>query len=365
MKDFKPKALPVLIGSLPMKSYKDATELIFKYTPEIPLWAQLPMLPNEGMLEQFMSGLPGLVQDNDKFYFDTTKQGFDEEYLAFFEEYLLISEGVSEIESSIFSFTPETGKGFKEFLRQVDDQLDERIDKKGLPFVALKGQVTGPVTFGTAVKDQEDRSVFYNEQLREVMIKKLAMNAKWQAKEFAKRGAVPIVFIDEPSLAGFGTSAYITITKEDVTEAIEEIVDAVHSEDGLSGVHVCANTQWDVLLASKIDVISFDAYSYFEKFILFPGDIKKYLERGSLLAWGIVPTHNEDIIEKETIETLFSKFEEQINHAQKTGLDKQMLLEQIFITPSCGTGSISFKAAKKVLELTKGLSEKVRAEYSF
>jgi len=264
MKDFKPKALPVLIGSLPMKSYKDATELIFKYTPEIPLWAQLPMLPNEGMLEQFMSGLPGLVQDNDKFYFDTTKQGFDEEYLAFFEEYLLISEGVSEIESSIFSFTPETGKGFKEFLRQVDDQLDERIDKKGLPFVALKGQVTGPVTFGTAVKDQEDRSVFYNEQLREVMIKKLAMNAKWQAKEFAKRGAVPIVFIDEPSLAGFGTSAYITITKEDVTEAIEEIVDAVHSEDGLSGVHVCANTQWDVLLASKIDVISFDAYSYFD-----------------------------------------------------------------------------------------------------
>ena len=359
MKNFKPNSLPVLIGSLPMNNHKAATELIFEYTPEIPLWPQLPMFLEEGMMEQFMTGLPGLVKKNGKSYLDTTKQGFDEEYLAFFEEYFAVSEGGAEIESSVFPFTPETGKGFKAFLRKVD----ELIDAKGHSFAALKGQVTGPVTFGTAVKDQNDRSIFYNEQLKEAFVKKLAMNAKWQAKEYRKRGAVPIIFIDEPSLAGFGTSAYITITKEDVTETIEEIVDAVHSEDGLSGVHVCANTQWDVLLESKIDVISFDAYSYFENFILFPDAIKKYLERGSFLAWGIVPTDNEDVIEKETVETLFSKFEAQINHAEKTGLDKQMLVEQIFITPSCGTGSISFKSAKKVLELTKGLSKRVRQEY--
>ncbi|MCK5541373.1 MAG: hypothetical protein KAI40_01685 [Desulfobacterales bacterium] len=359
MKNFKPNCLPVLIGSLPMNNHKEATELIFEYTPEIPLWPQLPIFTKEGMMEQFMSGLPGLVQKEGKSYLDTTKQGFDEEYLAFFEEYFAVSEGGAEIDSSIFSFTPETGKGFKEFLRQVD----EKLDKKEVPCVALKGQVTGPVTFGISIKDQTDRSVFYNEQLREVFVKKLAMNAKWQAKEYRKRGAIPIIFIDEPSLAGFGASTYITITKEDVTETLEEIVDAVHSEGGFSGVHVCANTQWDVLLESKIDVISFDAYSYFEKFILFPDHIKKYLKRGSLLAWGIVPTHKEDIIEEESVETLFSKFEAQLKHAQAIGLDKQLLLEQIFITPSCGTGSISFEAAKKVLELTKGLSERVRQEY--
>ncbi|MCK5312256.1 MAG: hypothetical protein KAJ62_09105 [Desulfobacteraceae bacterium] len=359
MKNFKPNSLPVLIGSLPMDNHKEATELIFEYTPEIPLWPQLPMYKEEGMMEQFLTGMPGLVQEDGKSYLDTEKQGFDEEYLAFFEEYLAVSADEADIESSIFSFTPETGKGFKEFLRQID----ELSAGKGLSCAALKGQVTGPVTFGTAVKDQNDRSIFYNDQLREAFVKKLAMNAKWQAKEYRKRGVVPIIFIDEPSLAGFGTSAYITITKEDVTETIEEIVDAVHSEQGLSGVHVCANTQWDVLLESKIDIISFDAYSYFDNFILFPDYIKKYLERGSSLAWGIVPTHKEDIIEKESVETLFSKFEAQLKHAQEIGIDKQMLLEQIFVTPSCGTGSISFKAAKKVLELTKGLSERVRQEY--
>jgi len=360
MNDFKPKCLPVLIGSLPIKDHKEATELIFKYTPEIPLWPQLPMYKEEGMKEQFLPGMPGLVHNDGKSYLDTTKQGFDEEYLAFFEEYFAVSEGEAELGDSVFSFTPETGKGFNEFLRQID----ERIDNKNEPCIALKGQVTGPITFGTSVKDQDDRSIFYNDQLKEAFVKKLAMNAKWQAQEFEKRGALPIIFIDEPSLAGFGTSAYITITKQDVTETIEEIVDAVHSEKGLAGVHVCANTQWDVLLESKIDVISFDAYSYFEKFILFPGEISKYITRGSCLAWGIVPTHSEDIIGNESIESLFEKFEEQLVHAEEIGIDKQLLLEHIFIAPSCGTGSISFAAAKKVLELTRGLSERVRQAYS-
>ncbi len=355
MENLKPKSLPVLIGSLPMDSHRAATELIFEYTPQIPLWAQLPLYPQEGMKEQFMSGLPGLVEKDGKVYLDTAKQEFDDEYLAFFEEFLAVSQGTTEIESSIFDFTPETGKGFQEFLRFIDENK--------LSCFALKGQVTGPVTFGTAMRDQDDRSVFYNDQLRDAVVKKLAMNAKLQAREFNKRGAVPIIFIDEPSLAGFGTSAYITITKEDVTDTIGEIVDAVHDESGLAGVHVCANTQWDVLLESNIDVISFDAYSYFEKFILFPDALNKYLERGSLLAWGIVPTDNEDIIAKETIDLLFEKFEAQLKIIEKIGINTKILLEQIMVAPSCGTGSVSFESAKKVLELTKGLSKKVRQKY--
>ncbi len=359
MEKFKANAFPVLIGSLPMSDHKKATELIFKYTPEVPLWPQLPMFIEEGMIEQFIPGMPGLVRKDGKSYIDTEKPEFDEEYLAFFEQYLGVTEGNKDIESSDFIFTSETGKGFTAFLRK----LDEQINDKKLACMALKGQVAGPVTFGIAVKDQNDRSIFYNEQLREVFVKKLAMNAKWQAREFNKRGAMPIIFIDEPSLAGFGTSAYITITKEDVRESVGEIVDAVHKENGLAGVHVCANTQWDMLLESDIDVISFDAYSYFDKFILFPDEIIDYLKRGSLLAWGIVPTDKEDIIEKESVDSLFQKFEIQLNHAQKIGIDKNMLLQQIFIAPSCGTGSISFKAALKVLELTKGLSQRVRQEF--
>ncbi|MCK5838147.1 MAG: hypothetical protein KAH09_12855, partial [Desulfobacula sp.] len=245
------------------------------------------------------------------------------------------------------------GKGFFEFLRQVN--------KKGSPDTALKGQVTGTITFGTAVKDENDKDIFYNNQLKDAAIKKLALNARWQAKEFSKRGAVPIIFIDEPALAGFGTSAYITITKEDVTQSIEEIIREIHAEKGLAGVHVCANTEWDLLLGSTIDIISFDAFSFFDKFILYPDMIKTYLEQGKLLAWGIVPTDKAGVIAAQTPQGLIQLLHEQMDVLSiKTGIDKQTILSQSFITPSCGTGSIDLDSARTVLRLTKEVSAAFR-----
>jgi methionine synthase II (cobalamin-independent) len=191
-------------------------------------------------------------------------------------------------------------------------------------------------------------------------VKKIAMNAAWQAQEFAGRGYKPIIFIDEPGLAGFGTSAFITITREDVQQAVNEVVEAVHSQGGIAGVHVCANTEWDLLLASEIDIISFDAYAYFDNFILFPDVIKEFLGRGGILAWGIVPTQNPEEIAGETVDSLMEKFEGQVEQFEKIGVVRETLLNRLFITPSCGTGSIDLDSAKKVLTLTKRLSERIR-----
>ncbi len=356
MSGFKADGLALLIGSLPMKDHKDAINLILKYTPQIPLWPQLPVYREEGMLAQFMPGMPGLAGSiDDKLFIDTAKDSFDEEYLAFYEEYLAVAESNADILESRFALTNGTGKGFNEFLRQVDALSGSKIR-----IAALKGQVTGPITFATGVSDENGRAIFYNDQLRDAAIKHLAMNGKWQAKQFALRGHVPIVFFDEPGLAGFGSSAFITITKQDVRSALNEVIQAVHEEKGLAGVHVCANTEWDLLLDSDIDVISFDAYSFFDKFILYPDMIKAYMERGGILAWGIIPTSNIDDIIRETPESLYAKLMEYMDAVAELGMSKEMIIEQSFITPSCGTGSIDLKSAERVLMLTSEVSKMVR-----
>ncbi len=348
MTAFKANLRPLLVGSLPMTDHPAAARLVFEHTPEIPLWVQLPIYREEGMVNQFMPGLPGVTQKGDKSFIDTQKETFDQEFLEFFEDYLALSEPESEISGSRFAFTPSTGKGFAEFLTQVDNA--------GTPFEALKGQVTGPITFATAVKDEADKDIFYNDQLRDAAVKHLALNAGYQAKEYAKRGAVPIIFLDEPALAGFGTSAYITITKEDVISCIEEIMEPIHRENGLAGVHVCANTEWDMLLSSSIDIISFDAFSFFDRFILYPDHIRAFINRGGILAMGIVPTGEAEIIAAQTAEGLAEKLNGQIEQLIALGIDRKTLEEQIFITPSCGTGSIDLDSAKRVLELTRDLS---------
>ncbi len=352
MSGFTPNARPLLIGSLPLENHTQALDLVFAHTPEIPLWVQLPKFREEGMIRQFMYGLPGVAEKDDTWFIDTKDTAFDEKFVQFFEEYLSLSEPDADFQASRFAFTPLTGKGFFHFL--------ERVDKDPGRFAALKGQVTGPITFCTAVKDERERDIFYNDQLRDAAVKRLAMNARWQAKEFAARGATPIVFLDEPALAGFGTSAYITITRADVQACIDEIVQEIHAENGLAGVHVCANTEWDLLLDTSIDIISFDAFSYFDKFILYPKAIKEFLGRGGILAWGIVPTGDADLIAQQTSDGLTEKLAGQIRQVASLGIPKETVMAQSFVTPSCGTGSLDPASATRVLELTKAVSEKIR-----
>ncbi len=101
----------------------------------------------------------------------------------------------------------------------------------------------------------------------------------------------PLIFFDEPGLAGFGSSAFITITPEDIKACLSEVFEAVHAEGGLVGVHVCANTEWSVIFDSGTDIVSFDAYSYFDKFILYPEHIRTFFQRGGILCFGYCADH--------------------------------------------------------------------------
>ena len=47
------------------------------------------------------------------------------------------------------------------------------------------------------------------------------------------------------------------------------------------------------------------------------------------------------------------------------GIDKQLILEQALITPSCGTGSLETEDAERVFALTNALSKRMKEKYGF
>jgi methionine synthase II (cobalamin-independent) len=226
--------------------------------------------------------------------------------------------------------------------------------------VAVKGQITGPITFSTGIHDQNKNAIFYNEQLRDAAVKLIALKAKWQVRQLSTLGCPVIIFFDEPALAGYGTSEFISISLDEITSCFEEVMEAVRSEGGLAGVHVCANTDWSLVLKSSADIVSFDAYSYFDRFILYPDLIKTFIESGRILAWGIVPTGDVEDIEKETTDSLLAQWEEKVQAIVALGINRSRLLAQSLITPSCGTGSLSLDLAKKVLRITREVSDRAR-----
>jgi len=351
---FRPNCLPTLIGSLPLDDHQAACELVFEHVPDIPVWVQLPVFKQEGMLRQFLPGMPGFAVEQGKAYINKAGENFDAEVLAFYEDYMAVAEGEKTLSESRFKLTPETAKGFFTLLN--------RLKHGGGRPAAVKGQITGPITLATGVSDQDGRAIFYDDQLRDAAVKLLALKARWQVREFKPRGCPVVVFLDEPALAGFGSSEFISISREDIAACLGEVIAAVHAEGGLAGVHVCANTDWSLLLDSDVDIINFDAYAYFDRFILYPEQIRQFIHSGRILAWGIVPTLNIEDIENENVDSLMKSWQEKTGKIESLGIDRQTLMAQSMITPSCGAGSLNLALTRKVLSLTKQLAERIRLQ---
>ena len=355
MQPFQPKGRALLIGSLPVNDHHTAFQMVCDHTPDIPLWVQLPVFKNEGMMVQFLSGLPGLTAKADGFFIDTEKETFDADLLRFYEAYMAASEEGQDIDDSIFALTPDEAPGFFVFL----DRLPTRIPAP----VAVKGQITGPITLATGTKDQNGKAVFYNEQLRDVIVKLIAQKARWQITQLKRFNLPVILFLDEPGLAGFGSSAFISISREEISHCFGEVIECIHAEGALAGIHVCSNTEWPLILDSAADIVSFDAYAYFDKFRLYPDPIRSFIHRGGIIAWGIVPTLSAEDIEQETADTLVSRWQAQYQALAGLGIDEATLFSQTLITPSCGTGSLSEALAKRVLELTRDVSAGIRSRF--
>ncbi len=351
---FKPECLPLLIGSLPMTDHREAQELVLRHTPEIPLWVQLPSYREEGMVAQFLPGLPGAVVTPERIYVDNASETFDAELLSFYEDYMTITEAGGDLETGRFALSEKTARGFFTLL--------DLVPSDGTSLSAVKGQITGPFTFATGLVDSRDRAIFYDSQLRDAAVKLISLKARWQVRQLKRFGKPVIIFFDEPGLTGFGSSAFISVSREDITECLAEVIQAVHDEGGLAGIHVCANADWSLVLDSPADVASFDAYSYFDRFILYPERIKRFLAHGKLLAWGIVPTMNAEDIEKETTASLTAAWQDKVRQVEALGIDPSVIRAQSFITPSCGTGSLHLTHAQRVLRLTRAVSETIREQ---
>ena len=354
MNSFEADCQPVLIGSLPHLEHGAAVKLIFDHTPQIPIWPQLPHYRNEGMMLQFLPGLPGITQKEDRVFMDSSGADFETEFLAFFEDYLGVVEGAVDLEDSRFAMTPDDAPGFELFLEEA------RQRQAGL--ITLKGQITGPITFCTGLADQQGRALFYDEQLRDAAVKLLAMRARYQTRMMARIKERPLLFFDEPGLAGFGSSAFITITPGDINTCLSEVYEGVREEGGLTGVHVCANTEWPVIFDTGVDVVSFDAYSFFDKLTLFSDHLIAFFNRGGILASGIVPTTAE-LIERETTENLVDRWIGQLEELEELGVPKEQVVKQTLITPSCGTGTVTEQQASRVLEMTRDVSAVIRERF--
>jgi len=344
---FYPSCLPTAIGSLPHLNPQDGVDLVLKYLPDIPTWPQLPNTCYlESMYLQYSGGMPFVRLDpvKERMHLDLSCDIYAD--LERFYTHILNDE------LDYFAIGGEYASGLAVFMDRLWRRRPEGI-------VMLKGQVTGPISFGLMITDERKRSILYHEEVFDAVIKSLVMKARWQVRLLKRIRPDVIIFIDEPYLSSFG-SAFINLNREQVLLYLGEVIEAVHQEGALAGVHCCGNTDWTLLMDARADIINFDACEYFQGLTLYIDPLKGFLQNGGILAWGIVPTSLQ--AEKTNADELLASFHEKVGILAKRGISKDTLYEQSLLTPSCGMGTLTVGTAERVLSLLAEVSQKARSQ---
>ncbi|NIS61963.1 MAG: hypothetical protein GTO13_15075 [Proteobacteria bacterium] len=328
--------LTTAMAVMPHKDVSRALELALSL--DVPFWPQLPHVSYyEDMYVQASEHFPGILLDLKKRTVRFSMEKFIgefEEAMAHFEEpeYLEISETYSTV--------------YHRFLA---------LDLSDRP--AIRGQLEGPISFGFHVLDQDDRPILFDDSIRPFMVEFLAKRANVQLNRLKNLNANAFLFIDEPglqflfsALSGYGDVA-----------ARGDLETFFSSIERPRGIHLCGNPDWDFLLNLDLDILSLDVYSNGEVFVAYVQSIHRFLDRGGVIVWGVVPTNFEEF-EKEDVDSLESRLTQLWNILVDEGIDREFLLSRSMLSPAtcCLVNPDGGKTVERAFNMIQALSLRLR-----
>jgi hypothetical protein len=308
---------------------------------DIPFWPQLPHVSYyEDMYVQASEHFPGIILDLEKRTLRFSQEKFAlelEEALGHFED------------SDYFDISPRYSVVYQKYLD---------LDLQSRP--AIRGQIEGPISFGFNVQDEFDRPILFDDTVRPFLMEFMARRVNAQLKRLKEKNANAFMYIDEPGLqflfsamAGYGDQA----ARKDLAYFFSMI-------ERPRGIHLCGNPDWDFLLGLDLDILSLDIYTNGEVFTSYHKSIRKFLDRGGILCWGIVPTNFEPF-EQEHLESLEERLVSLWGLLDQKGLDRSFLLSRSLLSPAtcCLVNPDGEKTVEKAFLLIQRLSEKLRQRF--
>ena len=332
--------LTTAMAVMPHRDVKRALDMALSL--DIPFWPQLPNFSYyEDMYVQASEHFPGILLDMENRTLRFSMDKFInevEEAMAHFNEpaYFDISETYSVV--------------YNEFIKMG---LSNRP--------AIRGQLEGPISFGFNVRDQDDRPILFNDTVRSFMLEFMAKRVNSQLNVLKKINPNAFMYVDEPGLQ-FLFNAMAGYSDQAARLDMEYFFSMI---DRPRGVHLCGNPDWDFLLGLDMDILSLDVYSNGEVFTSYSTAIKKFLDRGGVISWGIVPTNFEPF-EKEGMDSLEKMLEGVWAVLLDKGIEREFLLSRSLISPAtcCLVNPDGEKTVEAAFRMTKKLSEKFRGKYT-
>jgi len=201
------------------------------------------------------------------------------------------------------------------------------LDLKDRP--AIRGQLEGPVSFGFNILDQDGRPILFDDTVRPFMLDFMARRVNVQLARLKKRNSNAFMFVDEPGMQ-FLFSAMAGYSDLKAKDDLDQFFARV---DRPRGIHLCGNPDWDFLLRLDLDVLSLDVHSNGEIFASYTDSIRRFLDRGGVIVWGMVPTGFE-AFEQEDVSSLTERLEGIWKTLWSKGIDRDLMIARSMLSPA-------------------------------
>jgi hypothetical protein len=308
---------------------------------DIPFWPQLPLFSYyEDMYVQAAEHFPGIVLDVP----GRTLRFSMDKFIGEFEEALARFE-----DPSCFDISRTYSSVYHRFLAM---DLSERP--------AIRGQLEGPISFGFNILDQDERPILFDDTVRPFMFDFMARRINIQLERLKQRNPNAFMFVDEPGLQ-FLFSAMSGYGDQAARGDMESFFAGVERP---RGIHLCGNPDWDFLLNLDLDILSLDIYTNGEVFSSYAPAIRRFLDRGGVIVWGIVPTNFEPF-QNEDQESLEQRLEAVWGALEKKGIERQFVFSRSLLSPAtcCLVNPDREKTVDRAFAAIQELSGRLREKY--
>jgi hypothetical protein len=313
------------VGSLPHTDPAEAAAYVLQHTPELPAIPSLPRRsPHETMLGQAVVGVRGVRITSDG-GLDVDPRRMD-----------ATAKITPDLDHEAFA-------GMRAFLQVARGRTSP-----------VKWQFTGPVTLGLALtRNGVPASLAFDVAIRAVRVHLRAVHkAVSEAMPFAHQ----VVVLDEPGMTAVLCPGF-PVPPDSAIDLVSGALAAVE-QTATAGVHCCGDGDWAALLATGPGLASMPVSS---DLVAVAGYLAAFLERGGLVAWGVIPT---DRPVGTNADRHWRELTDLWCQLVAAGCDPVRLRRQSLVTPACGLGLHDLSQADRVLRLAADVGARIASQAS-
>ena len=335
-------------GNLPYEDIRLCKQMMLKLYEDVPFLPELPLLNDENIIMLTTENIPAIKIS-------------DENLL------IIADESSEELQKALdimnITYNSETYENYEQFSSNsayitLYWEMLKRIKPKHTVI-----NILGPYSLAESISNIAPEVILTDRNYRKFISECIALKTIWFLQNIKKYSpdTKPIIMLNEPHFSKFGMLKYNNenITAETLPTLYSKLVLKIKKLGAFVGVQSFDKCNWQIILDSNVDMISFGAYNNPQNLNIIAPKVNNFLSKGGYINWGMIPVNNEKVIKSLNIDSIYKKFTTAIEELSSEGVSLDLLYRNSTVSVQGNMSELPIIYAEKALILANQLSKKI------